>query len=468
MANVVVEMSGDEGRLWKSYQKIIDQSKKLDDSTRRIKQTSQDTNRQMEQTFGQQAVSRLGAYVAGFATVNTAVRMFGSAMAAAKAETDMAIASVDALVESRRRLLQVSEGTSGANNQAMNTFADQLSMIGITRKAARDIVFSAKSEGYRGGEAQISRMAAANFLTPESAARAAGQVRGIYDKQITPMQAITGVHEAAFQSRLDIEQYLASFPKLASGGQIAGSTPEETMAIAGYVATKNERAAEYVATMAGQLAIQKDFKGLGIMGMTSKLEGMPEANRQKVLGTGKETNQAYMWLSQGKDIIAERTKDIASAMEDSERFVEVVESRALDPNTPEGRLNRARMERVIAGNELEIRREQGLAEGGMAREVAQARRQAANLDQGPISRWMATKEMEYAAQLKLPPAAVSAIGGAAQFSGVGMAETVVQDLASAAAALFGAARTQQDAATALQDSASNVQRQRAAAAVQPE
>lgn len=45
MAQVVVELSGDEARLFKSYQRVVEQAKKLDESQRTLKRSSEDSSK---------------------------------------------------------------------------------------------------------------------------------------------------------------------------------------------------------------------------------------------------------------------------------------------------------------------------------------------------------------------------------------------------------------------------------------
>lgn len=52
MASVVVTMSGDEAKLWKAYEKVIQQSMKLEGANKRVKKTSQESSQSQTNSLG--------------------------------------------------------------------------------------------------------------------------------------------------------------------------------------------------------------------------------------------------------------------------------------------------------------------------------------------------------------------------------------------------------------------------------
>jgi hypothetical protein len=462
MAQVVVEMSGDEAKLFRSYQKIIDQATKLDGKHKGIKASGQAAGQQMEQTFGGKAASSLQNYITGMATLGAATGAFQAAMAAANAETQAALASVERLVATRSQLQQVAEG--GADAQRLNTLSNQLATTyGIDRAAAQEVVFSAKSEGFVGSESLVARLMAANELNSGSIRTLAGQIPGIFNQQITPIQGIAGGALAAKYSRLSVDELAANLPKAAQGGAIAGSSPAETMALAGILATRGDRASEYMSTFASQLATgdqRKKFAGLGIVGMVQKLGGMSESQRQGILGTGKETNLSYMWIQQDMAKILQQRAEVQGAMDNAGSFVTDVEAKAFDPTTEVGRMQAGRVESIRARNVAEIGAESRLAGGGYARQTAMTRFKQNLGERGvnPISRWGASTAMDFADSMRMTPEMTTLAGrlGSGDFN-----------VLRGPDALIDAARDLKDAAASLIRS-SDSNRQRAAAAVQPE
>jgi hypothetical protein len=460
MAQVVVEMSGDEAKLFRAYQRIIDQASKLDNANKQVKSSASSAGQEVERTFGGRAAASLQSYITGMATLSTAARIFGAAMQQARADTQAAMQAVDGLVDSRRRLLQVSMGPGGQMNQQLNTQAEQLAGLGVPRGAARDILFGAMSEGFAGHEQDVTRLVASNLLSPESARRAAGQIPNIYKGAISPMQGVAGVVESARLSRLDVDQFMERFPQLASGAQIAGTAPAESMAIASVLAARGDMASRYLSTYAASLGIKKQFAGLGIMGMTEKLQGMPEAARAKALGNDKMSNIAYMWLTSDMAEIRSREKQIGGAMSDVSGYVTEREGIAFDPSTYEGRLNQSRVNLIKERNSAEYGAEQRLAVGGYTRQAAMTRvgEDLASRGVNPISRWGARNAMEWADTMRATPEMTELAGriGGGDFNAWRGTD-----------ALMESARALKDAALSLIH-ASDQDRQRASAGAQPE
>jgi hypothetical protein len=419
MAQVVVEMSGDEAKLFRSYQKIIDQAAKLDQKHKELKKSSADAGQQAEQSFGGQAAAAIGKYAAGMMTLATATRVFGEAMAFNKANTDAAIQSVEKLIATRSQLQQVSEGAGGGDRQQMENFANQLSMRGISRAAAQDLVFSARSEKFTGSEDEVARLIGANYMSASDARTFAGQVPGIFDYKVSPIEGIAGAAYGAKTSRLNAAEYASMLPKAAAAAELAGGTPAEAFALAAMLPRKNERGAEYAATFAGQLAMgkgSKQFAGKGVMGMVDVLGGMSEAQRRELLGTGKEANLVYQWLSGplGAEVRA-ATADASLAMSDIGGFIAGIEGTAFDPTTPQGQIMIGRRASIVASNRLETAQENRRAAGGLSRQAARQRAAARWEEQGlnPGDAYFRDKAAGMAERMGLPPTAIEFIGSPA-------------------------------------------------------
>lgn len=466
-------------------EKYADEMKKLDAALKAGKIDQETFNRAVaktktefqqaghagEKSFGSTAIASLAQYAIGMASITTVTRLFANAMAYAKEKTDTAMQSVEGLIASRSQLQQVSEGKGGADVQRMNEQANQLAELGISREAAQSVIFSARSEQFVGHEEQVARLIAANEFKAESVRTMAGQIPQVFDKSITSMQGIAGGALGAKVSRLNVEEYAALLPKAAQAGTIAGGTPAETFALAAVTSMRGERAMEYAATMAGQLVYGekgKQFKGLGVIGQVEKLQGMPEAQRRELLGTGKESNLIYEWVSRDMARLKEVRALEQKAMDDSESFVAGVEAKAFDPTTQQGRLMIGRRESIVETNKLQVQREAQLATGGYERQAAKTRGIALNERRGvePITEYVSAKGMEYAAGVEGMPAGAVPWGGTAALA-ISISPAFAA-LDAVAKMLFGASEKLDDSAENLSRATGDTGRQRAAAAVQPE
>lgn len=437
MAQVVVEMSGDEAKLFRSYQKIIDQAAKLEGKQKDLAKTTQQVGAQADQSFGATAASAVGKYAMGILSLQAATQAFGAAMAYSKANTDAAIASVEQLIQARQKLNQVVD--SGKEGQAANDFAERLASRGISRDAALDIVSSARGAGFVGSEDMVARLVAANQFSPQSAVMTAGRVRNMFgDGAMTSLQSLAGTRAGSKISDLDIDPYLNMLPNLATAQTMAGGTPAEAMAITAYVASKHQRGAEYVATMSGSLNQLKGFKGLGIMGQVEKLRGMTEAQRTKALGGSKEANFAYDWLSSGGGIVAGYQKQIQAAIDDPSGFVAQMEDIAFDPSTQQGQIGLGRRRKIIASNQLESSREARLAAGGFARRsrVIEETQRNEQMGMGPLSRYVSNQVMSQAEEMQLPEWAIGATAKASRLTPLSLLEQAAAKLLNAGEALL--------------------------------
>lgn len=473
MANVVVEMSGDEGRLWKSYQKIIDQSKKLDDGHRKVKQSGQEAGRQLEQSFGQQAHTRLVNFATGLGSLATAANVFRSAMAESKAATDSAMASVQGLVDMRRQLLQL-----GAGNQQNNLRADTLAArYGVSRADARQLMFSAQSEGFTGAAPEIAKLAGANILTVDAASKAAGQIPRLFPKSpITAMEAINATLTAAQQSRLNFEQVAGALPMASEGAAMAGASPAETMALTSVLASRfasGEAAAARIKAIGSLAATRPGMAGGGIVGAVEQMQGMPESERKKILGRSQELQAAYMAISEEMPVIRQRQTQIEAAIAatgtPASATARAIQS-AFDVRSSEGRLNAQRVSLERAKIAQEVQREGQLAGGGFDRQQAVLQSQSLAEERGVnfITRWASGTAAQGLASAGAPPEAIMAVTRALQASAEmnplawrrGMVDDRRDDVSDIIQALRGVAENMLNN--------SSTARQRAAAAVQPE
>ena len=427
----------------------------------RTKTEFQAAGQASNQAFGGTALAKLQNYATGMFTLQAAGQAFAAAMAYGKQNTDAAMASVEALLEARRELQQMAD--SGEQYQKFSDFANQLSLRGLKREDATQIISAAEAEGFQGNEDLVARLIAANELTSTSVRTLAGQVPGIFDNKITPIQGVAGGALAGKMSRLTVDELANMLPKAAQGGAISGASPAETMALGATLVKRGERAPEYMSTFASQLATgeyRKQFTGLGVLGSVEKLQSMTEQQRQKMLGTGKETNLTYMWVSQDMALIKSRQAQIQQAMDSAEGYVAGVEAKAFDPSTESGQMMIARRGSIVSSNELQISREKRLATGGYDRRSAVNRGDMRNEEGfgGPISTWAGHQAMSYAEQFSVPSGVVEAAGTIGKFTGLGALEAAGSRLLDASTKLL-------ESAGVLAD---RTQQQRAAANAQPE
>jgi len=169
-------------------------------------------------------------WVAKFATVATAVKLIGDAWRYNRDQQDLAMQGMDSLYDANRRLAQVSELGGPLHMDRLEAMADEAAAAaGVDRTLARQVLFSAVSEGFVGDYQEIMRFA--DVIAPDAAATVAGQMPGLFrDDDMTPMEAINMAVAAAGESRLAFEQLAQAMPVLAEGAALTDTSPEEALA----------------------------------------------------------------------------------------------------------------------------------------------------------------------------------------------------------------------------------------------
>lgn len=444
-----------------------------------------ETKEVAKQAFGSAQMNSLMQYAAGMFSITAAVGVLKDAMNLMKQETDGALASVNGLTKARMGLNQV--GTSAQDIAGRNEFADNLAMqYGVSRDAARELVMSARSEGFEGTESNIARLHAANIVDPKAAITAAGMVRGNLGKdRVSPMQAVVGTLIGGEVSRSTVEQYASELPKLSGAVGGLGASPAETMATVAILATENERAAEYTATFANQLGIMKEFKGKGLSGAVDILQAMPEAKRQKVLGTSKEMNMAYGWLVKDMSAIKAAEAQISAGMANPEQYIAKKEQDALFADTFDARLRRSQLKNMQTKNVQEVSRERRNAVDELDSDTAMVG-ELTRMEEGgynPLRRWMRYKAMEAGRSVRAPGQSIPLAGAAGEMAAttamsissgpLGFAQNIAakagEEVVSRIFSRLGDATEKLDAAADnLERATDNSGRQRAAAGITPE
>lgn len=256
MASVVVELTGDETRLLRSLQKVIQKEQEHQEKLRdtgeegkkagdRVKEGFDKAGRGAQTTgrnvgnlksdfsvFSESAVKSIGVVTLAYKGIHDAIR---TSIDLRKEELQTNQDAVDAarqLVPARQRLAQVARGDTAEDRRAdlQQLFAaadDFAQQAVVSREAAAEVIFSARSEGFE--EALPAIIRNAPVVSPAAQARVAGQLPKLFEG-ITPTQAISGVLAGAELSSQDFQTIARVTATAASGSALGGATAQETIA----------------------------------------------------------------------------------------------------------------------------------------------------------------------------------------------------------------------------------------------
>ena len=260
---------------------------------------------QKESELAQKSKDEISDQIAGFAAVTSVVGGYEAAIQLATKAFQLlsdakskALQSQETLSDPNRRLVQVSN--SSEDLAAMQKRADDASIAtGVSRDVARQVLFSARSEGFENSFEAI--LASNEVLDPLAASTVAGKVPALFGGKISSMESVSLGLRAAKDSNLNFEQMASSLPTAAEGGALVGASPEELFAVQGVLASRfksGDTAADRIKAFASSAGIDDRMKGKGIIGSYETIQAMPEDERKDYLGKNQELNAAYTILGE--------------------------------------------------------------------------------------------------------------------------------------------------------------------------
>lgn len=226
MGQVVVELSGDEAKLFKAYQRIIDQSKKLDSSLKENKKSG-------NEAFGDGALSQLSNFAARWSGVASAVAAATAAMRSYREESERSAAGQRASGPALGQLAQLAENP--ADMARLTSAAKATLAEGGARSLdqAAALQFALESAGAGSFRADFSRLQATGLIpNAQAMAESASMLQKAFGQSKTGsfrelMGAAFGASKAGLGS---VEQIQSAAAVAGSQAARIGLSPEETMA----------------------------------------------------------------------------------------------------------------------------------------------------------------------------------------------------------------------------------------------
>lgn len=372
-AKLVVEMTVEDARLFKAFQKHQAEQKKTEKGYEKIGNKSRRAGKQAQESFGNKQINNLQRMAASMAAVTTAIQLAGQAMRFYKAETDSAVQSTKTLEAARGSLVQIARNAQQL--QAFETEADRIAMsTGVTRDVARQLVFGGVSQGFD-PEAFARLRPMFPGRTAEVASRAAG-VAEIFEGDVSALDAANIASQVAEESAFRAEELLARAPVAAAGGQAAGADAPETLAALATLATTLndiEKAGTLLQGFGIKLGLSEQFGGQGFVGGVQALQRASDEDRRKFLGESQELNVAFQQLSNILGTVTAETEKANDALARSGTEQSNLERQrriALDPTTEFGRTQLGIQRLNISETQRQIQTERDLAERGLGQQAA--------------------------------------------------------------------------------------------------
>ncbi len=290
--------TGQAGR--KSFDEVLRSIGEIDDQVQRVARNAaadfKTAGKAGDEAFGEGAVTKVKQFVTQWVAVGEVLGRVKETMSAVRAEQEAALKSLMSQGDAEKRLAQVA--TSGADLEGMMATADRISMqTGLPRTEARELVFSARSEGFEGDLDTIA--AAGAVVGSASQARLMGTLGVAFKNEgLTGNQRMSGLLTAAGVSKFDFETVGDAVEKSATMAANAGADSAETLAINAVMAnTVGAPAGDRSKAFASLIFMKDELRGKGFIGAVKALQGMDEAKRKDLLGGSQEVIEAFSVIS---------------------------------------------------------------------------------------------------------------------------------------------------------------------------
>jgi hypothetical protein len=225
VAQIAVEMTGEEAQLIKSLGRTIREQERLIKSLRDVGKTSRDS-------FGSRALAELRDFAGGIVGIAAALGTAHRVLSAVAAQADKLGESLRAQEDGLKRLSQV----SGSKEEYMllETLAKKIA-VGEGLKggvnAAANFVFQAKSQGLMGDLGFLAKTG--RFADPEVLTTAVGKFKSAFGEQEagSAEQLVSKFITAASASDVTVDDIARTAVVAAQGARRVGSGDEELLAV---------------------------------------------------------------------------------------------------------------------------------------------------------------------------------------------------------------------------------------------
>jgi len=319
--SVTVEMSGNELKLLKSLQKIIDKNRELDKSLKDSGKTGEEASKKIEEGNKKtgdgldSAIGKVGKFAAGFASAGTAIAIVKGVIDEMNKSLEESKRLTETLAQSRWDLASVADNPE-EYRQFQKTANRLAGQYGLSATDANRLVFSADSANYMGDVDYAARVARAFGQAPTE--EVAAKLPQMYMGQLSATEALAGAATAMKESPADFAQIASAMGSATEGGSFNKSSPDEMLATLSVLAGQFgnvSSAADRMKAFGIQMQLKEGFQGLGFVETIKKLQAMPAGERQEVLGGGLEMNSAFQKMANNLPLIESRRLQIRQSMD---------------------------------------------------------------------------------------------------------------------------------------------------------
>ena len=310
-----------------------------------IKQSLQEAEDKLDDSMGQGALEKIGAFGAKFISAAASVKVISDALQQVKKEREEALGIGSTLEDARRKLRGLSTDFTQLEKQA-----DTIALTtGMDRANARDLVFTGTSQSVPFQDQMLAAQVG-SFADSNVAMTFMADMKDQFKRDnLTGEQALNTALTAADVSKFDPTAMLPQLQKAAIGAAVADFSSADTGAIVGVLAAElGQETGSRVAALFNKMASDADkrFQGRDAVESLQMLERMPEEERNEFIGGNQQIMGAIAIAMRNMNAIEQTREQILfqqRAAGTDQSFTQQKLTSTFDESTLEGR--RASLER---------------------------------------------------------------------------------------------------------------------------
>lgn len=293
MAEIKIIMDSDEAKVFRAFQKLEEQIRKTEKTTKKLSDTTRSAGKAGEKAFGRQQHSKIIQFAAGLVTIQAALGAIRKGYQLWREEQDKAIQGLDRAKSGLMDLVSISRNMKElqANIGLVRKFVD----VGLQPEAAAATVFRAKSLGLKGADIQ-ALTTVAPFGAAEPFARLIAKSRGSFGaaESGSATAIIRKGFAAAAASEVAPAQFASLFARIAPFAAALGLSDEEAQAALVQTISLAGSPEEGATQLSGLLAqTQKLVEGSPELGKNIKKGGLSAILDFVAAGGGKGGRRSF-------------------------------------------------------------------------------------------------------------------------------------------------------------------------------
>jgi hypothetical protein len=316
MADVVVELSGNEKKLLDSYRRLAEaEARQLAglDAVSKKSQQAEDAGSKMAKSLIADAKSIAIQYL----SVQSAIALATKAYEHHEAKANAAVQRGEQLADVNRRLRQVSPtGDTSALSREANALT---SRTGLNPESARQLLYDASNAGLLEDKPFLEKLARGDHVFKSGEAMSAASSLTTFFKSLSRDDALDLITVGASNAKISMEQFTPAMQEAMESGQRTAIKPEEIAAALAMTSFNVNAPGTNLNALLGMTASNDELKKMGLPGQIKALAA-DESLREEVLKDNKKAIATFEMLLNNLNKLVDKSASIGDAVYRTDAF----------------------------------------------------------------------------------------------------------------------------------------------------